>query len=81
MRIQYAIDTQTGLVVSCVGNELAWPILEYDEMRIENNYSMSYHLEKLDIFSIETHMLKWTRKIPKEIKNVHRDFWGFSKLK
>lgn len=81
--IQYAIDTQTGLVVSRVGSELAWPILEYDEMRIENNYVINYHLKKMHVFEATRYwsLLKWTRKIPKEIKNKHREFWGFSILK
>ena len=81
--ITYAING-TGLVVSRVGSELAWPILEYDKMLPENNYEMDYHLEKITVFSVAGHiwdMLKWTKKIPQELKNKHREFWGFSKLK
>lgn len=80
--IQYAIDTETGLVISRVGSELAWPILDYDGMWPDNNYTMKYHLEKLSITaSYCRNLLKWTRKIPKAIKNTHREFWGFPLLK
>ena len=82
--ITYAIDLDTGLVVSRVGNELAWPILDYEEMSPENNYAMNYHLEKMSVYSAVTYCwsaLKWTRKIPVEIKNIHRRFWGFKELK
>lgn len=79
--IQYAIDTETRLVVSRVGSELAWPIMDFDNMRPENNYTMNYYLEKMSIFSVETYMLKWTLKIPKRIKNLHRKFWGMREVK
>ena len=81
--IQYAVDTETGLVISRVGSELAWPILDFENMRPENNYTMNYYLEKISVISACSSMqhLKWTRKIPKEIKNLHRKFWGFPELK
>lgn len=81
--IQYAIDVETGLVISRVGSELAWPILDYKNMLPENHYAMNYNLEKMHVFTASSiwYMLKWTRKIPKEIKNTHREFWGFPLLK
>ncbi len=81
--IQYAIDKESRMVISRVGSELAWPILDYDNMRPENNYTMNYYLEKVTLFSAAGHswsMLKWTRKIPKQIKNLHRRFWGMKDL-
>ena len=84
MRIQYAIDMDTRMVISRVGSELAWPILDYDNMRPANNYTMNYYLEKISVSSTVGRIyngLKWTRKIPLRIKNLHRKFWGFSKLK
>lgn len=80
--IQYAIDTETGLVISRVGSELAWPILDFENMLPENNYVMNYYLEKMTVFSAASYwyLLKWTRKIPKEIKNIHRKFWNFKAL-
>jgi hypothetical protein len=81
--IQYAIDTETGLVISRVGNELAWPILDYENMLPENHYTMNYSLVKICVSEVASrwYILKWTKKIPKEIKNTHREFWGFSLLK
>ncbi len=81
--IQYAIDTETGLIISRVGNELAWPILDFEGMLSENHYAMNYSLEKMHVFAASSvwYMLKWTRKIPKETKNIHRKFWRFPELK
>ena len=81
--ITYAIDLDTGLVISRVGSELAWPILDYEGMGILNNFKMSCYLEivPLPILSHCWQNLKWTRKIPVEIKNFHRRFWGFKELK
>ena len=75
--IQYAIDKETGLVVSRVGSELAWPILDYPSSNFQTK------LEKIPVFTVGVSwpMLVWTRKLPKVIKNIHREFWGFSKLK
>ncbi len=82
--ITYAIDQEMGLVISRVGSELAWPILGYDNMRPENNYTMNYYLEKMSVFSVVGRAwdnLKWTKKIPQSIKNLHRKFWGMEELK
>ena len=82
--ITYAIDLDTGLVVSRVGSELAWPILDYEGMNSENNFSLHYYIEKIPVGQISESCwwgLKWTRKIPVEIKNIHRRFWGFKELK
>jgi len=82
--IQYAIDTDTGLVISRVGSELAWPILDFDRVAPEQDYTMNCHLEKIPVSRIAGRYwlgLKWTKKIPKDIKNTHRLFWGFPLLK
>ncbi len=82
--ITYAIDQDTGLVISRVGSELAWPILDFDNMRPENSYTMNYYLEKITVFSVAGRVwngLKWTRKIPTSIKNLHRKFWDMTELK
>lgn len=82
--IQYAINMQTGLVISQVGNEVAWPILNYDGMAETNSYTKNYHLEILPLHHVTFFtwdILKWTKKIPKEIKNIHRKFWDFPLLK
>jgi len=79
--ITYAIDLDIGLVISRVGNELAWPILEYDG--ILPDYALNYQLEKITLHTAAPcwNTLKWTRKIPVEIKNIYRRFWGFKELR
>lgn len=80
--IQYAVDNETGQVVSKVNGVLAWPILNWDQMTPANNFEMTYTLEKVNLFDCLQSLkyLTWTRKIPTIIKNYHRKFWGFKKL-
>lgn len=79
--ITYAIHSD-GYVISRVGSDVAWPILDYDGMKPENNFAMKYFLEKMSVHAIsrEWDSLKWTKKIPVEVKNYHREFWGFKPL-
>jgi len=81
--IQYGVDSETGLIWSRVGSEVAVPILDFEKMTPENNFRTNYNFEKYDVLSVakEVSNLKWTRKIPIEIKNIHRKFWGFAPLK
>lgn len=79
--IQYAIDLDTGLVVSRVGSELAWPILDYVGMNPQNNFVTNYELGTIILLAAAWLRLRWTRKIPVEIKNIHRRFWGFKELR
>ena len=80
--IQYGID-EDCFVWSRVGNKVAVPNLDFENMTPENNYEENYNLEEMNIFDVakEVGSLKWTRKIPVEIKNIHRKFWGFAPLK
>jgi hypothetical protein len=79
--ITYAIDLDTGLVVSRVGSQYAWPILDFEGMKPENNFETIYNLEKIPIFQANGTSLRHTRKIPLEQKNLHREFWGMKKVK
>lgn len=79
-RIMYAIDEDTGLVVSQVGDQYAWPVLEYARMLPENNFETVYGLEKLSIFEVGNTVLRPTRDISNKTKNVHRKFWGMKEL-
>ena len=45
--IQYAIDQETGQVVSRVHLEFAWPILDFAGMNPVSGFQMEYNLEKL----------------------------------
>ena len=79
--IQYAYSIDDGLVYSRVGSEIAFPVLDYD--KIEGQEPLVYHLEKADVLSFAGYhwsLLKWTRKIPTYLKDMHREFWGFPAL-
>lgn len=80
--IQYAIDLETGMVISRVDSEIAVPVLQYDKMTPQNNFKTEYALEKMNVFSLahSWDYYKWTRYIPLPIKNAHRAFWGFQTL-
>jgi len=81
--ISYAIDKNTGAVISRIGDKVAVPVLQYDKMCPENNFQTEYKLEKMDVLSFACvwDLLKWTKKIPIRIKNQHRKFWGMKILK
>lgn len=78
--IQYGIEDETGLIISRVNNEVAWPILQYQDMMPSNNFKFTYKLEKFSVFSIMLNNITWTKKISNRIKNIHREFWGFKLL-
>jgi len=81
--IQYGIDTDTGLVWSRIGSQVALPVLQFDKMTPENNFQTIYELEKMDVIHTAGHAyncVRWTRKIPTVIKNLHRKFWGMKPI-
>lgn len=79
--ISYAVDLDTGLFVSRVGDEFAWPILDYDGMGPENNFTPTYYLERIPVLEAGRVLLKYTRNVPLFLKNEHRKFWGLRPLK
>ena len=81
--IQYAVEHSTGLVISRVGGEVCIPVLQYNDMSPENNFETTYKPEKMDVSVLFGYHdnYTWTKKIPVEIKNKHREFWGFKPLK
>ena len=81
--IQYAFETETGMVISRVGSEVCIPVLQFHKMLPEDNFQTIYELEKMDVIVIShcCNQYKWTRKIPQNIKNEHRQFWGLKLLK
>ncbi len=81
--IQYGIDTETGMVISRKGSEIALPVLQFDKMLPENNFQTVYELKKMDVIALahSWYQYRWTKKIPTEIKNKHRQFWGLKPLK
>lgn len=85
-RIRYGIDSE-GFVVSqrLDTNHIACPVLDYEHMTPKNKYEIKYRLEMVDVMELaligEWELIRWTRKIPIEIKNRHREFWGMKPLK
>lgn len=81
--LSYGINLETGLVWSRLDSEIAFPVLAFEQMLPENNYTAPLILEKASILDVTGRVwegLKWTKKIPKEIKNEHRKFWGLKEL-
>lgn len=81
--IRYAIDLDTGLVVSQLGNEYAWPIMDYEGIGKDGDYTgpIEYNLEKLSQHETWNQALYPTKRIPTDVKNVHRAFWGLPPVK
>jgi hypothetical protein len=80
-RITYMINPQ-GVVYSRVDDEVAIPVLDFEGMKPENKYEMNYNLEKFKVIKVagELGHCVGTRKIPVEVKNKHREFWGMKPL-
>jgi hypothetical protein len=81
--IRYGIDRETGLVWSRMGSMVALPVLQYDQMGPDNNFQTIYELEKFDVIQLvgsAYNAVKWTRKIPLHLKNLHRQYWGMKPL-
>ncbi|MHC4622220.1 MAG: hypothetical protein ACYTEQ_31180 [Planctomycetota bacterium] len=80
--IRYAIDLDTGMVVSRVDRHWAWPILDFAGIGRDGDFTapLEYNLEIVEDRDMYHTPLKRTRKIPIEIKNLHRKFWGMKAL-
>lgn len=82
--IQYAFHKSEGLVVSRVGSELAWPVLDYEAIGQNGDYTapLKYPLEKMSVVACaaEYGLLVFTKYVPVPIKNEHRKFWGMKEL-
>jgi hypothetical protein len=81
--IRYGIDRETGLVWSRVRSQIALPVLQFHKMVPDDNFQTVYELEKMDVIEVigSLRFVKWTRKVPAQIKNLHRVFWGMKPLR
>lgn len=83
--ITYAVDRDSGEVVSHFGDAYAWPILDYEAIGKDGDYNapFEYNLAKLDQRTVGrgAAYLYWTKRIPTEVKNLHRAFWGLPAVK
>ena len=87
--ITYAIDLDTGQVWSrlegdpSVGDQkIAVPVLQYDKIGEGGDFSkpLTYRPERMDVTALIHARLRWTRKVPVQIRNQHRRFWGLKPL-
>jgi hypothetical protein len=91
--ITYGIEHDTGLVYSRVSNapsgqECAGPVLDFEAIgQGGDGYAPGdfrgptrYTLEKMSVYDVYPYC-RWTKKVPVEIKNLHRKFWGFKPLR
>jgi len=87
--LMFAIDLDTGQVWSrlegdpTVGSlRIAVPLLEYEKIGEGGDFCQpfTHHLERMDITALIHARLRWTRKVPLEAKNLHREFWGMKPL-
>jgi hypothetical protein len=91
--ITYGIQPD-GTVISRVGGEIAFPVLDFGAIgQGGDGYAPGdfrgptrYNLEKYPIHpyfregEFTYPEVRWTRKIPVTLKNLHRVFWGFRPL-
>ena len=85
-RIRYGIDQETGYTVSHVGDEVAFHVVDYEQIDLTtpgaSERPVPAHLEKTELWCVAGMLgsIRWTRKLPAAVKNVHRKFWGLRPL-
>lgn len=82
--ITFAVDS-SGLVYSRVDSEIAVPVLQYEAIGRDGDFTapLTYELEAFSVLEIpagDWNDLRWTRRIPAAAKAEHRGFWGFPPL-
>jgi len=87
--LMYAVDLDTGEVWSRLEGDpavadmkVAVPVLEYEKIGEGGDFTkpLTYHLERMSITALIHARLRWTRKVPLAVRNLHREFWGMSGL-
>lgn len=69
----YGVHVGTGAVVSRKGSMIAVP---------DGALAARMQLVEVDVYAFKKYRdVKWTKRIPLEIKNVHREFWKMPRLK
>ena len=81
--ITYAFNTD-GEVISRMGDQIAHPILDYKKIGEGGDFTQpfEYFLDTTSVlhFSGLYSEFIWTKRIPVELKNFHRIFWGLPPL-
>jgi len=74
--IKYAINKETGTVISKVNDHIAIPVLQYDISK--NDFLPEYKIEKKNINDLKRQQLEfynWTDEVPLYIKKIHKKVW------
>ena len=88
--VTYALDCDTGQWWSRVEGhpsagrqKVAVPIMDYEAIGEGGNFSkpLVYHLGSMSIEALLHANLRWTRKAPSAVKDMHRAFWGMPPLR
>lgn len=88
--ITYAVERDSGIVVSRVGSHVAVPVLDFEAIGKggdgfepgDFNGPVRWNLETFDLYALQPwQAYRWTKKIPIELKNRHREYWGFPPIK
>ena len=84
--IKYGIDTESGYAVSQVGDEVAFSVVDYDQIDVSvpgwSEKPLPQHLEKTKLWQVAGRIgpIRWMKNVPLSMKNVHRQFWGLKPL-
>ena len=81
-RVTFAVDRNTGMVYSRVGDRVAVPVPLDTGMRLRGLTEPQSSLESFPIYAIRQRWanLHSTQRIPIHIQNIHREFWRLPKL-
>ncbi|MEL7085350.1 MAG: hypothetical protein AAF268_08855 [Cyanobacteria bacterium P01_A01_bin.3] len=80
-RIAFAVDRNTGMVYSRVGERVAVPVRVEGGIRVRGA-KPHYELESFPVYAIRERWanLLSTQRVPIHIQNYHREFWRLPKL-
>lgn len=77
--ITYAVN-KDGFYARC-GDRIAFFELDYKNMKPENNFFEKYTISDCSVFEFGSQNVRWTKKIPINIKNMFRKHFGLAELK
>ena len=82
--ITYAVDREEGWIISRVGPEIAHPVYQFADFGTDGDFTgeIPVELDRFSIYDLQPWgRYRWTKKIPVEVKNLHRAYWGFPLLR
>jgi len=74
MKIEYAIDRETGLTYSRLGDNIAVPVKGRKNRFGTHDFKLlKFHISGLGADELAS--LQWTERLPESLKQYHRVFW------